>query len=198
MQFNGRRIRKRVVNIFNYKGAKEMSEMTTSIVLYGEIDELDTDKWIDFYKLSKNLSKNLSLESNYIGLDGTEFKSGKVLTIKRTEKRLLKSLIEGKGLISMALYSLPEGFTQAAFDYNFYLGRDKNEEKHNQSKIILTIPTEEYRKLNTDKIITTFRELIHFKEGEIFELSRYETPLLYASKLNETKDYETLKILSTL
>lgn len=174
-----------------------MSEMTTSIVLYGEIDEFDTDTWIDFYNISKELSRNLSFESNYIGLDGTEFKSGKVLTIKRTEKRLLKSLIEGNGLLSMALFSLPEGFTQAAFDYNFYLGRDKNEENRNQSKILLTIPTEEYRRINNASIIATLKGFIQLKEGEIFELSRYETPFLYASKLNETKDYETLKILST-
>ncbi|MFC4323230.1 hypothetical protein [Litchfieldia salsa] len=174
-----------------------MSEMTTSIVLYGEIDEFDTDKWIDFYNISKDLSKKLSFEPNYIGLDGEEFKSGKVLTVKRTEKRLLKSLANRKSLLSMSLYSLPEDFTQAAFDYNLYLGRDKNEDSHNQSKIILTIPTEVYRELNTPNIIATLKEFIQFKEGEIFELSRYETPLLYASRLNEIEYFETLKILST-
>ena len=174
-----------------------MSEMTTSIVLYGNIDEFDTDKWSDFYNIAKYLSKTLSVQANYIGIEGEEFKSSKLLTIKRTEKRLLKSLTNGNSLLSMALYSLPDGFTQAAFDYNFYLGRDKNEDSHNQSKILLTIPTEVYSEINTPSIICTLKEFIQFKEGEIFELSRYETPLFYASRVNEIEDYETLKILST-
>ncbi|WP_139015498.1 hypothetical protein [Metabacillus indicus] len=173
-----------------------MSEMTTSIALYGEIDEFDTNKWIEFYRISKELSRNFSFESNYIGLNGEEFKSGKVLTIKRTEKRLLKSLTEGHDLFSMALISLPENFTQAAFDYNFYLGREKNEENDKQSKIILTISSQEFKRINIASIIPALKEFIEFKEGEIFELSRYEVPLFYASKINEMKDYESLKIVS--
>lgn len=104
-----------------------MSEMTTSIVLYGEIDKCDTNRWIDFYNYSKKIAYELSFEPNYIGLIGEGFKSGKLLTTKRTEKRLLKSLANGSSLSSMALYSLPDEYKQAAFDYNFYLGRDVNE-----------------------------------------------------------------------
>ncbi|WP_163538047.1 hypothetical protein [Gracilibacillus sp. YIM 98692] len=150
-----------------------MTEMTTSIVLYGEMDKMDTNKWLKFYKYSKKLSSELSFEPNYIGLIGEDFKSGKVLTIKRTEKRLLKSLSNGSCLTSMELYSLPDDFKQAAFDYNFYLARIVNEINHKPSKIILTVPTEMYEIINTDSVISNLKEFIQFKEGEIFELSTF-------------------------
>lgn len=170
--------------------------MTTSIVLYGEIDKLDTNKWLKFYNYSKKLCTEMSFEPNYIGLIGEEFKTGKVLTIRRTEKRLLKSITNGNSLTSMSLYSLPDEFTQAAFDYNFYISRNLNEHNQKPSKIILTLPTEIYEKINTDCVISNLKDFIQFKEGEIFDLSRFETPMIYASKVNDINSFESLKIIS--
>jgi hypothetical protein len=174
-----------------------MSEMTTSIVLYGEIDKYDTKRWIDFYNYSKEIANELSPGLNYIGLIGEEFKSGKVLTTKRIEKRLLKSLSNGNSLSSMALYSLPNDFKQAAFDYNFYLGRDVNEYNTNTSKIVLTLPTDTYMNINNQAIISSLKEFIQFKEGEVFELSRFETPMIYAMRVTDIGSFKTLNVLST-
>lgn len=71
-----------------------MSEMTTSIILYGEFDKYDTNSWLTFYDYTKRLTKSLSFEPNYVGIIGEEFKSCNVLTVKRIEKRLMNSLVK--------------------------------------------------------------------------------------------------------
>lgn len=175
-----------------------MSEMTISIVLYGNFNIHDTKSWLNFYDYGLDLFEQYSFNPNYIGIIGNDFTSGKVLSLKRTEKRLMKSLGDSSCISSMAFYSLPKGFTQAAFDYLFYLGRTWEEENPSTSHIILTFPENLYNSLNISNLCLSLKEYIDFKEGQIFKMSRYECPMFYASKVNEPKDYSTFKVLFTL
>jgi hypothetical protein len=98
-------------------------------------------------------------------------------------------------LSSLAVYSLPNDFTQAAFDYNFYLGRNGN---GGNQYIILTFPRELYGTIETASIISELKGFIQFENGQVFEMSRYECPMFYAAKVNPPSTYQSLKIIKNM
>jgi hypothetical protein len=54
---------------------------------------------------------------------GESFKSGKVLQLKKAETRIKSALLKDKIISSIDFYSLSDGFIQAAFDYEAFIGR---------------------------------------------------------------------------
>jgi hypothetical protein len=176
-----------------------MTELTRSIILYGDLSEKEYKTWLDFYCYAKKFSKETPFEFNYLGVVGEDFQSGKVTTVKRTEKRLLNSIEKRNTIESISLYSLPLDFTVAAFDYNVNLSREKIclEDKE-MVCIILTLPISVFEKLDTGDTIEQLKEFLLFNRGEIVELSKNDSPLEYSYRINDISAYESLRIISIL
>lgn len=163
----------------------------TSITLYGEV-QLDAAKWLEWFDYTKRLNDEIGYNPNYVGISGKSFKSGSILTIAKAEKRFKKAVEAGEYFDSLDVYSLPEEFKQAAFDYQTYMVRYCSYEPHH---VTITLNQEDYSKIDEDKVIEDLKKFIKFSEGQIFEMSSTESPFFYASKVNPASYYKTLKIL---
>jgi hypothetical protein len=176
-----------------------MSDLTISILLYGELCESEYKTWYDFYRYAKKFSKETPCEFNYLGIMGEDFQSGKVTTVKRTEKRLLNSIEKRNTIESISLYSLPLDFTVAAFDYDVYLGREEISIGDKELIcIILSLSKGLFEKLETSKTIEQLKEFLLFNTGEVIELSKDESAIEYSYRINDLSSYESLKIISIL
>jgi hypothetical protein len=163
----------------------------TSIVLYGSIMTQELKIW-DWYQYILKLNEELGYPSTHIGIIGDSFKSGKLTTIKRTEAKLKKACTNGDKIDTVSIYALPQEFTQAAFDFNTYMCIGKN---LNNQFIIVTVTSVDFRKINKIDLIKDLGEFIRCREGEVFELSVLESPLIYASNVNQESDFRSLKII---
>ncbi|PYE49288.1 hypothetical protein DFQ00_106271, partial [Paenibacillus barcinonensis] len=81
--------------------------LTTSIVLYGQIEPNDIKQWNDFYLFSKEIITSLNFKPNYIGISGDSFQDSKLRTLVRTEKKLLKSFEKEEYIEALEVYALP-------------------------------------------------------------------------------------------
>jgi len=165
-----------------------------SIVLYGNIDS-NTVKWLKWYEYSISEISELGFSPNFIGVEGQSFNSEKITLLKKNDKKLRASFDKDEDFTSIALYSLPENFKQAAFDYDIYMSRTTQER---YPHIILTISYDNFKKINVNNTIEKLKEHIQFSYGQIFEMSSYESPQFYAAKLNSIEAYKSLKVIQEL
>lgn len=109
--------------------------------------------------------------------------------MKRTEAKLKKALENGERIETVSIYSLPEGFTQAAFEFNTFISMYKSRNPF----IMVSVPSADFGKLDKGEIIRNLGNFITCGEVEVFELSILECPLIYASKVNQESDFKSLK-----
>ena len=175
------------------KGCKPMNErITTSVVIYGQIDSSDAKKWLEFYNYMVRFANSINLAPNYMGVSGESFKSSKISTLKKVEKKLYTSLAENEGISSVSIYNLPADFEIAAFDYNLYICRTSRL-KHSQ--ILVTLPSDVFEKIDYMKLIEDLKNYIDFEDGKIFKLSNLESPPIYASEATDSSKFKTLEII---
>ena len=101
-----------------------MENTTISITFNGEIDN-DNVRWIQWYNDAKKIVKLLGYEPTHVGISGTAFKSGKVLSVSKSEKKILKSLENGDSVYYISLFALPKDYKSASFDYDVFIARDE-------------------------------------------------------------------------
>ncbi len=166
------------------------NDIVTSILLYGEINQ-ESQTWERWYESSKKIMSSLGYDSNYASIDSDSKKSGEVTKIDNIEKKILKSINSGDSINWISIYSLPEDFKSAAFDYNMVITRSN-------TFVSLTINKDRYKSGDEDRLINILKEYIDFNEGEVFELNRDESPLGYILKANSVDFYETLKIVKKI
>lgn len=161
-----------------------------SIVLYGKIST-EKKAWERWYKYSKQFIHRLNYDANYISIESTTINSGKILTLKRAEKKILSAIEKGEEIEWISLYSLPNHFKSAAFDYDVSLIR-------NRSYICITLKENDYLTMNSKIIIQELANFVDIEEGEIYSMSREECPPLYAARLNPDSMYKTLEIIEKI
>lgn len=163
----------------------------TSIVLYGSIKAQELEIW-DGYQYFLKLNEVLGYPSTHIGIIGDSFKSGKLTTIKRTEAKLKKACENGENIETVSIYALPQDFTQAAFDFNTFICINTS---LNNQFIIVTVPSVNFSKVNKSDLIKDLGKFIICREYEVFKLSVLESPLIYASKVNQESGFRSLEII---
>lgn len=89
-----------------------MRNLKISIVLYGSANS-KKENILSWYEYANEFRRKFGFPLTHIDSTGDSFKSEKILTLKRTEKRFKKSLEKDESLKNVELYSLPEEFTQA-------------------------------------------------------------------------------------
>ncbi|MHA7965855.1 hypothetical protein ACX93W_17175 [Paenibacillus sp. CAU 1782] len=166
------------------------NKKTMNLVIYGPINASSAGIG-DWYELMVNESKELGFPANYVGIIGSSFKSGKLMTIRRMEKKLKAALNDGEDLECLSVYSLPDGFKQAAFDYDTFMCMHRE-----AGAMICSVPEQSFSHLDVERFINQMRKFMTCLNGEIFELAGEESSILYALKANEPSDYKSLKVLS--
>ncbi|SFE97220.1 hypothetical protein SAMN04487969_110101 [Paenibacillus algorifonticola] len=99
--------------------------------------------------------------------------------------------------LRITLYSLPQEFSQAIFDFKTFMCMDKGLGSDNHI-IIFTVPSESYDRVKVDQYIQDMMNYMNCVSGEIFEMSVLESPFFYASKLNNPSDYKSLRIIKKI
>lgn len=161
-----------------------MDNTTISITAYGQ----PINGWNDWYQKAMVIFKTLGYEYNYLG--SNIWNDGKIKTVTRGEKKLLDAIRDEDILDSVSMFSLPKDFKSASFDYDVLIVRNKE-------FTTLIVNKSDYDKLSKANIIAFFLDYVNNPKIEIYEMNRYEMPLLYASKANPISFFNTLKILKT-
>lgn len=161
-----------------------------SISLYGNIVD-DKIEWMSWYKKTKSIISMLGYEANYFSVEGGNMTSGKVMKIKRSEKKLLNNIENDESIKWISVYSLPASYKSASFDYDVFLTR-------NTGYVSLMTNQSDLNKFDEDKLIELLKDHINFRNGEIYEMDRKECPLLYVSKVNSISFFKTLKVIKNI
>lgn len=167
-----------------------MENTTISITFNGEIDDNNV-RWMQWYNDAKRIVRLLGYEPTHVGISGTAFKSGKVLSVSKSEKKILKSLENGDSIYYISLFSLPKDYKIASIDYDVLVARD-------EGFITLIMNKKSFDSKQEDELINILKKYISVHTGEIYEMDREEIPLLYAAKDNPPNIFKTLKILRAI
>jgi hypothetical protein len=162
----------------------------TSITLYGKI-QADKASWAFWYESAKNIVQSLGYEPNYFGVKSNTMNSGKIMTLRRSEKKLLRNIEAGDDIKWIELYSLPDDYRQASFDYNVFLIKDI-------AQVTLVTNKTDFINADEEMLLNLLKQHIAFENGEIYEISRDECPLLYALKANPISFFKTLNVIKKL
>lgn len=167
-----------------------MEKETISITVYGQ--NIDNDfKWEDWYKDAKKIIESLGYDYNYVGIRTQKLNSGKVMKLSSNEKKVLNEIQRGQEVKHISMFSLPQDFTSASFDYDVMIVR-------NSQFISLTINKGDYNKIDEQQLLLLLSKYVDNLHGEIYEMDRYESPLIYASKANPISFFKSLKIIKRI
>lgn len=171
----------------------DKSNNKVSIVLYGNVVNTSS-YWHEWYLFAKQIIHDLGYTSNYLGVKGESFKSGKYLTIGRTENRLIRAIESKEKIDYITVLSLPDNFKQAVFDYYIELSRICCKDR---KSIFVSMDESVYERLseNVDDFIEQLKIHIDFECGQLFQLQRKESAFFYAMKANSPSYYKSLKII---
>ena len=161
-----------------------MENETITIAFNGE--NFVDDKWSELFNDSKTIVKSLSYEPTHAEISCS--KSGKILTLKRSEKKILNYLQSGEKIEYFTLYSLPEKFDCAAFDYNVFISCDKDLMSITMNKSI-------YDEGKKESILNIFVKYMNSGFYEVYEMDRMESPFIYAVKANPKSSFKSLSII---
>lgn len=170
-----------------------MSSILTSVVLYGNIEVISKEndfKWNDWYSDAKSYIEANEFVYNYFAMTTEEKIMPKVLTVKRSEKKI-KEAIDEDNIKSISMYSLPTGFSSAIFDNDLLLIRDVE----NTGYILLTVNKLDFNDKLYDEFINMSKKYVTQIKGEIFELHKSEIPLFYVNKSNPISSFKSLKVI---
>ena len=167
-----------------------MEKETISITIYGQNIENDF-KWEDWYVDAKKIIESLGYDYNYVGIRTQKLNSGKVMKLSRNEKKVLNEIQSGQEIKYISMFSLPQDFQSASFDYDVMIVR-------NSQFITLTVNKGDFNKIDEQKLLLLFSQYVNNVHGEIYEMDRYESPLIYASKANPTSFFKSLKIIKEI
>ena len=167
-----------------------MEKETISITAYGQ--NIDNDfKWAEWYEDAKKIIKSLGYEYNYVSIRTKKLNSGKVMKLDRNEKKVLNEIQNGEEINYISLFSLPQDFKSASFDYDVMIVR-------NFRFITLIVNKSDFKKIDEEQLLLLLAKYIEGVRVEIYEMDRYESPLIYASKANPASFFKSLNVIKEI
>lgn len=165
-----------------------MEKIIISISLWGKTKK--EQKWDEWYEDVKKLADSIGINMTHLGIRSTNYSSSKILTIRRKEKDILECIKKGEKIDSFSVYSLPENYQIASFDYDLYIVR-------NMSFISISMKEKYYNSLIEQRFILSMNKYIDFETGEVFSTSDKEVPLIYTATRDKSnlETFESIKII---
>ena len=140
-------------------------------------------KWADLYNDVKDLFKALGYEVSHLGIVSDSFNSGKVVTVNRKEKEVIKKLIDGERPLSFTWLSIPKSYKNATSDCDLMCCI------RGGAFFSLEIKSEDNSSYVEKLIISFVQKHFSCDSGEAFTVDRKESSLVYCA----TKDSANLK-----
>lgn len=167
-----------------------MEKETVSITLNGIIQN-DNSIWFDWYEESKKIFGFLGYTFTHVGIESSSLKSGKVLSVKRCEKKVINSIQNGDDIEYISLYSLSDDFNSASFDYNVLIARD-------YGYLTVIMNKSDYNDEKKRYILEILKRYINADSYEVYEMNRSECPILYAAKDNPPDAFSSLNAIESV
>lgn len=167
-----------------------MERIITCASLYGNIkSDIDLSKW---YFTVKNNFLKLGKEVDLLGISSDiTFTTSKLKKARTTEKKLIKCINDNEGFEYISLYSVPDNFTQATFDFEIFSCIVFN---NPSSKISFYVNRDISEIPNFYDIINEFRDFLNIEKEFIYQLSGYESPFNFETNFKK-HSFKTLKII---
>ena len=147
-----------------------------------------SDMWEAWYDEAKSFGRAIGADITHIGVTGTGYASSKIMTVKRKEKEVIDRIRRGEEILGISLYSLPNDYKIAAFDYdlsfwitNAFIAVSMNE-KYYDSDI-------------EERFLSKMVKYIDLESGEVFSTSDDESPYIYSATrdIDNLNTYEFIK-----
>lgn len=169
-----------------------MSKLMTSIVVYGEIDDT-AGLWKKWAIFCTELTQKSTANVEYISIKGDGFNNSNVVKYDNIEQKLSLAISNQKNFESISMYSLPENFKQAAFDYDIYISRVRGKRA---SYVQVTISNEVIlnEKVNLIDLKEQISKFVNKEKGIIFEMDINEFPPKYIMGKGKDTNFKTLKV----
>lgn len=166
-----------------------MEEQVVSFLLQIDITD-DSFDWENWYLTSKSIISDLGYKCNYFGINSDHFHSGKVLQLRRGEKRLLNEFKGYNNIEYLQIQSLPADFKTSIFDYEAEIYKYPD-------FILLTVNKSDSDKVDIHQFISQMEKYTKVMRWEVFEMSRYEIPPSYAAHDNPVSFFKTLRVINS-
>lgn len=166
-----------------------MDKSTISVTLRG--DGLKKKKWIEWYGYICFLFDDLGYPRTHLAITSEKFNSGKIVTVNRSEKKILQMLEDGLLPVGLDLFSLPKDYKSASFDYDVCATRGKD-------FISVIFNSCDFNRMDVQSLVFNMKQYIEFDNGEIYRMDRNEMPLIYAAQANSLDAYKSLEVMSIL
>lgn len=167
-----------------------MENETISITFNSRIDN-DNSKWMEWYNDAKKVINLLGYNSSHVGIKSSKLKSGQVMILPKNEKKIINAIKSGEEIKYISMFSLPEDFKSASFDYNVFLVRDYD-------YVTLIANKSDFYNVDEEILVEILKKYAGESSGEIYEMDRYEFPLIYAAKANPISFFKSLKIIKKI
>lgn len=167
-----------------------MENETISITFNSRADTINS-KWMEWYNDAKKIINLLGYNCSHVGIKSTKLKSGKVMILPKNEKKITSAIESGEEIKYISIFSLPEDFKSASFDYNVLLVRDYD-------YVTIVVNKSDFYNIDGEILIKTLKKYAGESSGEIYEMDRYEFPLSYAVKANPPSFFKSLKIIKKI
>lgn len=172
-----------------------MDRKMKSVAVYGSFRESNKDM-LDWFSYAYELMKRLSNNPIYVGIKAKDY-GNKIQHLNRMMlDKIKKNLDEGLNFESIGLYSLPDTYKQAAFDYDIYFSRTANERiKFVQATV---------RKDLFDENLSVENEIDHLSKYIIkedylaFEMNSNEFPPKFIMSRGKDSKYNSLELIHDL
>lgn len=152
--------------------------------------EKDSSNWINWYFDVQQLFASFGYDLTHIGITSDTFKSNKILTVSRNEKKLLKAIQGGEIPHCIECYSLKPDYKIAMFDCKILCSRS-------DFYITTVINDFDLAEDKEHKILELEKKYFNIEKGEVYYTSDKEVPMIYA----DTKDsgnLETYKFIKNI
>jgi hypothetical protein len=143
-----------------------MKKKRLSLVLFGTIHDKE-DLWEEWYHYAKNKIKAYGFTPDHLDVIGESFKGKSILTVKRSEKKLLQSLKEKKETKCIAVDSLYKDYGIAAFDYHISFSLTSYAETHD---LLIDFPESDEKWIQeAENLLNELKAFMDVEEGCLFE-----------------------------
>lgn len=170
-----------------------MGKIMTSIVIYGEIDD-KTESWKRWVDFSKDIVSRYSSNTAYISIKADGFNNNNVVKYDIIMQKISQAIIDEKSFEYISMYSLPDNFEQAAFDYDIYISRVKSK-RASYAFVTISKDIVMSEKVNINELKESLLEFVHKENGIAFEMDVNEFPPKYIMSKGTNTNFQSLNII---
>ena len=144
--------------------------------------------WIDD---AKQIVNRLGYTTTHIGYSSSKNAVGKIIESGKAETKIINAINENDMIKYISVFSLPNDYNSASFDYNVLVVR-------NLEYLTVISNKNDYTLDKQAEVINILRKYSGSALGEIYEMDKAEFPLSYAAKANPAEFYSSLRVIGKI